>query len=181
MAVISLRGQEVVQLEKLLAAGHEGRQLQRAQALLWLDEGDSVEEVADRLQVTRRTVYNWVARFEARNALACNLRVADSPRSGRPPTALEIIDPLLEQVIDTDPRDRGYQSTVWTAPLLQHYLEQEHQLAVSPKSIQRALLRLGIVWKRPRHHLALQAPHWRQAKGGLNGGSGSDRARSSSC
>jgi transposase len=179
MAVLSLRGQEVVQLEKLLTAGQDARQLQRARALLWLDEGDSVEEVAGRLQVTRQTVYNWVARFAARRVLACDLRIADSPRSGRPRTAF--IDPLIEQVIDTDPRDRGYQSTVWTAPLLQHYLKQAHQLAVSPKSIQRALLRLRIVWKRPRHHLALQAPHWRQAKGGSNGGSGGGRAQSSSC
>lgn len=56
--------------------------------------------------------------------------------------------------------------------LLQHYLAQEQQRPVSTKSIQRTLARLRIVWKRPRHHLALQDPYWRQVKGGLNAASG---------
>jgi transposase len=166
MAVVSLSVKEVMRLEELLTANKDARQLHRAQALLWLDEGGSVEEVADRLQVARQTVYNWVARFAAGRALGGELRVADGPRSGRPRTALEIMAPLIEQVIDADPRDLGYQSTVWTAALLQHYFEQEYQCTVSTKSIHRALTRLRIVWKRPRHQLALQAPYWRQAKGG---------------
>jgi transposase len=176
--VIKLSSKEVVRLEKLLTATKDTRQLKRVQALLWLDAGDSVDEVAERLRVTRQTVYNWAARFVARSDLALELRVADGPRSGRPRTALEIIDPPIEQVMDTDPRERGYRSTIWTAPLLQHYLEQEYQLPLSTKSISRALARLRIVWKRPRHQLARQAPYWRQAKGGSNEGSGCGRARS---
>ena len=50
----------------------------------------------------------------------------DAPRSGRPPTALGIIDPLIEAVIEADPRDYGYHATGWTAPLLQRYLEEVH-------------------------------------------------------
>ena len=154
MAVVNLRAREVVALEGLLRATDDARQFTRAQALLWLDAGESVEEVAERLGVTRQAVYQWGVRFSARTALDCALRVADGPRSGRPRTALEIIDPLLEQVIESDPRDRGYRATVWTASLLQDYLAQEYQCTVSTKSIQRALARLrepgsgpGINWR----------------------------------
>lgn len=162
-----------------MRATSDPRQIRRVQALLWLAEGDSVEEVADRLSVNRRTVYNWVARFEQRKDLPLEQRVADGARSGRPATALEIIDDLLDAVIDDDPREYGYQSTVWTADLLRRYLSAEHQIEVCSKSVSLALKRLGVVWKRPRHVLALSDPFWRQAKGGLKRASGRGRTRSS--
>jgi len=41
---------------------HDSRQMHRAQALLWLHEGDTVDEVATRLFVTPRTVFRWCSR-----------------------------------------------------------------------------------------------------------------------
>jgi transposase len=94
----------------------------------------------------------------------------DAPRSGRPPTARGIIDPLIDTVIEDDPRDYGYHATVWTAPLLQRYLEEVHAIETSRKSVSRAIARLGIRWKHPRHRLGLRPDTWRQAKGGSNAG-----------
>src|SRR5262249_48898679 len=105
-------------------------------------------------------------------------RVAAGPRRGRPRTALEIIDPLSDEVLDTDPRKLGYHSTIWTAALWQHYLARAGRGEDSTKSISRALLLLRIVWKRPRHQLAVRAPYWRQAKGGSNVACGHGSARS---
>jgi transposase len=79
---------------------------------------------------------------------------------------LGLIDPLIDAVIDNDPRAYGYHATVWTAELLQRYLQEGHGIATSRKSIARALGRLGIRWKRPRHRLAERLQTWRQAKGG---------------
>jgi transposase len=59
----------------------------RAQALLWLDEGATVEQVADSLRVSRRTVYYWVNRFHVRSEPDLRQRLADAPRPGRPRTA----------------------------------------------------------------------------------------------
>lgn len=56
MAGVKLKAGEVVQLEEVLRTAADARQLQRAQALLWLDEGESVEEVAGRLHVTPQRV-----------------------------------------------------------------------------------------------------------------------------
>lgn len=173
-----LNDRDVVALEILLKTTDDVRQLQRAQALLWLNEGESVAEIAERLRVDRRTVYNWLSRFEQRKDHPVDTRLADGLRSGRPLTAKGLIDPWIDLVIDSDPRDFGYRSTFWTAPLLQTYLHEEHQIVVSQKSVMRALDRLEITWKRPRHRLALRAAHWRQAKGGLNIASGKTRAPS---
>ena len=179
MAMINLNSKQVARLETLLTQARDARLLKRAQALLWLDEGDSVEEVAARLRVTRQTVYNWVARFDARSGRRLEARLEDHSRSGRPRTALEVIDDLIDEVIDQDPRQLGYRSTIWTAPLLQYYLAAEHGIEVCVKSVRLAIRRLSIRWKRPRHRLALRDPHWRQAKGGLNTDSGRISARSS--
>jgi transposase len=73
---------------------------------------------------------------------------------------------LIAQVIETDPRELGYQSTVWTAPLLKQYLRDYHAIEISRKTVSRAIARLEIRWKRPRHELALRPEHWRQSKGG---------------
>lgn len=162
--MLSCREREKVR--DLIAHPHDGRLLLRAYALLWLDDGESVPEVAHRLGVTRQTVYNWASRFQARTDLELTLRLADAPRCGRPCTASGVIDPLIDAVIERDPREFDYRSTVWTAPLLVEYLRDEHKLVVSDDSVRLAIARLRVRWKRPRHHLALRPQTWRQAKGG---------------
>jgi transposase len=169
--LIHLSPTDYQNLLEVAYATHDPRQLHRAQALLWLHEGDTVDEVATRLFVTPRTVFRWRSRFQTRQALALPARLADGPRSGRPKTVSGIIDTLLSEVIDGDPRQWGYHATVWTAPLLRQYLRDVHHLQVSRRSVGLALARLDITWKRPRYALARRAPTWRQAKGGSNAGS----------
>lgn len=161
-------------VEEIAARPDDPKALHRAQALLWRERGESAREVAERLGVSRRTIFNGGARFHERQEVDIPNRLGDGPRSGRPRTADEIIDPLSDRLIDHDPRRRGYRTTVWTAPLLRHYLEEEQGRKVSRPSVSLALARLRLRWKRPRHHLALRSPTWRQAKGGLKGGSAGD-------
>ena len=166
MSAFRLRPWDRRQLQKLLDHPPDAKQFRRAQALLWLHEGQSVRRVAELLRVEPRTVYNWVYAFRERADLDPLARLLDAPRSGRPPTALGIIDPLIDAVIEDDPRSYGYRSTVWTAPLLQRYLQEVPAIETSRKSVSRAIARLGICWKRPRHRLGLRPETWRQAKGG---------------
>jgi transposase len=157
-----LRGE----LESLLARTPSAKEWCRARALLWLADGRAVAEVAELLLVSRQSVYNWADRFERREGLGLRARLLDAPRSGRPPTVSGIIDPLIAEVIDKDPRDFGYRSTNWTAALLVRYLERDHGIEASRRSVGLAIDRLGIRWKRPRHELALRPEAWRQSKGG---------------
>ncbi len=170
MALFRLHPWERRQLVRLLDDTHDATQLRRAQALLWLHDGQPALRVADLLHVSRQTVYNWLQVFRERTDLGLADRLLDAPRSGRPATALGIIDPLIDAVIDDDLRDYGYRCTVWTAPLLQRYLEEVHAIATSRKSVSWAIARLGIRWKRPRHRLGLRPDTWRQAKGGSRAG-----------
>jgi transposase len=173
--ILNKRERRIV--EEVTTHTDDAKALRRAQALLWRAAGESSREVAARLGVSQRTIFNWGARFQERRGLDIPSRLGDGPRGGRPRTALGVIDPLLDRLIDQDPRGLGYRATVWTAPLLRHYLEAEQGLRVSRQSVSLALARLRIRWKRPRHQLALRPPTWRQAKGGSNGGSASAPAR----
>lgn len=175
--MIKLNYKEQSELEAILKSRAGGEILQRAQALLLLDEEESAADVAELLRVSRQTVYNWIARFEQRSERNLTERLADAPRSGRPVTAKGVIDPLIDSVIDSDPRDYGYNSTVWTADLLRRYLSDIHQEEVGLRSVGYALSRLGLRWKRPRYTLMLRDPFWRQAKGGLNAASGRARGQ----
>lgn len=168
MTPFRLNSRERQGLEALMGHPTEAVALRRAQALLWLDEGESVQAVADRLRVSRQAVYKWLAQFQARKTFPLAARVAPGAQSGRPRTVHGVIDPLIDAVIDHDPSEWGYQATVWTAPLLAQYLENVHHLRVSRPSVSLALGRLRIRWKRPRHHLARRSLTWRQAKGGSN-------------
>ncbi len=166
MFQFEIRSREFQDLEVLAERSHDAVVVQRAHALLALHEGLSAIEIADLLEVSRQTIYNWAQAFRDRSDLDLTERLRDAPRSGRPPTASGIIDPLIDAIIDADPRDYGYHATIWTAPLLQCYLEDAHGITASCKSVARALSRLAIRWKRPRHRLAQRPPTWRQAKGG---------------
>lgn len=181
MTLVALSPEERAFLEQLMTSTPHAKVLRRAQVLLWLADGESPPAVARRLRVTRQTIYTWIRRFECHRTDDLQQGVTPGIRSGRPRTVHGVIDPLIAQVIEGDPRALGYRSTVWTASLLVQYLWEAHDITVSRQSVSAAIDRLGLRWKRPRHRLARRSPTWRQAKGGSSTGCGHAPALSSSC
>lgn len=112
MTLIELSRKERKLLEHLVRNTSDANTLRRVQALLWLDDGEDVEEVADQLYVSRLTVYKWVRQFKKCHSLDVYERVSDGRHSGRPCTVKGIIDPMIDKIIDECPRDLGYNSTV---------------------------------------------------------------------
>lgn len=153
-------------LAELIRCTSDGHVLRRAYALQRVARGDPISDIAADLGVTRQSVYNWIARFDDYDGSDLGACLVDAARSGRPKHVSGVIDPLIEAIIDADPRDLGYAATTWTAPLLVRYLSERHAQGVSLQSVRLAIERLDIRWKRPRHSLALRPVHWRQAKGG---------------
>src|SRR3954452_24703600 len=146
MARLALSHRQRGELEDIVSHTPLAKERCRAQALLWLAEGSDVAEVAERLDVSRQTIYNWRSRFQERAELDLRARLLDAPRLGRPRAASGTIDERVAAVIDDDPRNFGYHATVWTAPLLSRYLHDHHGIEVSERTVGRAIDRLGIVW-----------------------------------
>jgi transposase len=166
MALLALTTLQRAGLEHLLTHTPSAKERCRVQALLWLADGADVDGVAESLSVSRQTIYNWVRRFQDRSGLDPRAGLRDAPRPGRPRAAGGAIDELVAAVIDGDPRKHGYNATAWTAPLLGRYLNERHGVDVCDRTVGRAIDRLCIRWKRPRHELSLRPKTWRQSKGG---------------
>jgi transposase len=74
--------EERAQLRLLARRTRDARVLRRAQVLLGLDRGERVIDLAERYQVSRATVYNWVRRYQRWGISAEAME--DRPRPGRP-------------------------------------------------------------------------------------------------
>ena len=122
----------------------------RAAALLALDEGRSVGEVAVLLGVSRQSVYNWSQAF-ARSPRPETL--CDDFGGGRPILWTEEAQTLLSECFRVRPEEWGYAGMNWTVPLLRACLHDRTGLQLSEDTIRRRLQGLGYVWKRFRYVL----------------------------
>lgn len=166
MTALILKDNEYLELDSIFRSCSDAQIYSRALAILQLADGETVEEVATFLRVSRQTIYNVASRFQARAGMPMEKRLLNSERSGRPATARSVITEVAQEVMETDPRLHGYTQTVWTAELLQRHIKAKHGVDVGLRSIQITLDSLDYLWKRPRHTLSRRDPHWRQAKGG---------------
>jgi transposase len=89
VAPVTLTDDEMRAVRRLVSSTDQAQLLRRALAILWLGKGESAKQVADRLCVSRATVYNWAARFRERAGCVIADRVDDAPRSGRPRARVE--------------------------------------------------------------------------------------------
>jgi transposase len=138
-------------LERQLATTRDAAIYRRTLAILEVARGTPVTQVAERLRVVRRTVYNWIETYrEAGDPVG----LADSPRSGRPRLWTEDLRGLLRSLLaDHAPDELGYPAVNWTVPLLREHLRRGTGRALSGDTIRRELQRSGYVWKRSRYVL----------------------------
>jgi transposase len=171
MRLFTLALSERCALEKQIQETKDVKVLKRAQAFLWLSEGMSVREIAQRLGISRQTIYDWVSSYQHRRHKSFISRLQEDPKPGRPSRKSTSILRELDALLRTSPRQHGYQHIEWTASLLGKVLKRDHDLDVSTKTIRRCLKQSHYVWKRPQYALARQSPTWAHAQGGSREGS----------
>jgi transposase len=138
------------QVSARLRATDDASYGRRLLAILALDEGEPVSEVAERLGVTRQTVYNWVRTFEAGGGATA---LEDRYGGGRPTVWTGELEALLLAALRQRPDQLGYPGPNWTIRLLQEYLEKGSGRRLSDDTIRRQMRRLDYVWKRSRYVL----------------------------
>ncbi len=129
----------------------DARLYRRLLALLEVDQGRPVSEVARSLGVTRQSVHNWLRDYRDQPRVE-SLR--DQPRPGRPSLWNDSLRGALRALLKESPRGHGYWANVWTVPLLQEHLRHERDLSLGEKTLRRELHQLGYTWKRSRYVLA---------------------------
>ncbi len=168
MALIKLYSRERQSLERIARSSSLAREVRRAQALLWLHRGESVDQVAQRLGMSRQAIYVLVNRYRSRKSRPVIERVQDRPHTGRPADKLKKVTKVIQCLLSHSPSQYGYRSPFWTVPMLGGQAARQIGAPVSDDTVRRALRLLRHRYKRPRYVLARRSPTWRQAKGGLN-------------
>ena len=170
MARIRLAAQARQSLRRIVRANADAREVRRAQALLWLDQHESVQQVAKCIGRTRQAIYRIVARYQARRALPVAERIRDQPRQGRPGVKRERARKVIQELLAQSPARFRYRSPIWTVPMLRCQVQRRLKCKVSARTVRRALHQLRRRYKRPRLVLAQRPVTWRQSKGGLKPG-----------
>jgi transposase len=139
-------------LERELARTRDAALFRRILALLEVDAGCPLGEVAKRLRVTRRSVQRWIGRYR-RQATVETLR--HQPGQGRPRRWDPALEARLQAALSQRPTDFGYVGTSWTVPLLQQWLADDRPgPRLSAATLRRRLRERDYVWKRFRYVLS---------------------------
>jgi transposase len=111
--------------------------------------GQDLQQIAAWSGRTPRTVRRWLAAFATGGVAS----VADAPRSGRPPRADEAYLRVLEETLESKPRELGLGFDVWTSPRLCAYLEERTEVKIAPGWLRALLARRRFACGRPKHTL----------------------------
>jgi transposase len=136
--------------------------LRRCQILLANSAGQHAQQIADQLQCDDETVRRAIKAFNSHGLAALQ------PSPSRPhhtrDTFTETSRARLGQIVRQSPRTFGHQSSVWTLNLLAEVAvaEQLTPLKVSDETIRVALKRLGLAWRRAKHHITSPDPAYAQ-------------------
>jgi transposase len=100
MALMKLHARERQSLERIARSSSNAREVRRAQALIWLHRGEPVEQVAQRLSMSRQAIYVLVARYCARKARPVVERVQDQPHTGQPAGKLKKVVKAIQRLLN---------------------------------------------------------------------------------
>lgn len=111
-------------------------------AALAYEHGVTQTELARWFDVERKTVYNWLSRFEERpGSLATAAR--DAPRPGRPARLTEEQRAELAEALERPPGEAGYDAPSWRPSLVREHVRSRHGVDYTPGSCRRLLAELG--------------------------------------
>jgi transposase len=151
-------------LRKALEDTHDASTYKRLQAVLLVTLGYAIEEIAQIVHCSRRSIYFWLQRYLGAH------RVEDlqhQPGAGRPSVAAGLNKARLLCELARHPLGLGYPTTVWTVALLARQVSKRYHCSITPRTLRRRMKQWGLVWKRARHVFANREPHLAQKKGPL--------------
>jgi transposase len=150
MTLLHLTPPQRFRLRRLRDSTHDAALLRRCLALLQLDQGHAVAEVAAELGITRQSVYNWLDHYlAAPTPPALYDRRGHAQRTAWDEDLLAVLRCALEQA----PSAWGYRDLEGTVGLLQEHLARWDGRCWSDTTLRRQLHQLGYVCKRPPYVL----------------------------
>ena len=119
-SVLQLRRWERKRLIRVVQRSRDAGHVRRAQAILFLDEGLTVTETAQRVKSARSTVYRWVQWFDMGGEEA--LRWSHPGRE--PWTVCTALVRLVQRLVMEPPAHHGYLRSTWSSEMLAKAVKQ---------------------------------------------------------
>lgn len=142
--------------------------LRRAQILLGSAQGQSVKALSRQVGLTPQMVRHVIHLFHAQGVW-CLRRGSHRPKSCAP-LLDEVACQRLGELMHQCPRTFGKERSVWSLELLAEVAFEQgmtpHQ--VSKDTIRRALIRLGVKWKRAKAWITSPDAHYERKKSGAS-------------
>jgi transposase len=160
--------EERARLEAALRAS-DAFTVRRAQIVLLSADGRRPREIARGLRCATQTVRNGIRAFNAGGLAAL------TAGSSRPKSAAPALDEAalgrLRAILHQPPRAFGQPRSTWTLARLAEVAHAEglSEAVLSEETIRRALLRLGVGWKRAKRWLTSPDPAYAQKNAAATG------------
>ncbi len=142
--------QNVFQLYKEAMEDRSFRVSRRLHAVLLNMEGYKAPQIGDILKVHRTNVSNWLRNWEAEGLQG----ILEGYRPGRPCSITNDQIQKLEDILDSGPIAYGFNTGIWTSPMVARVIEDEFTIAYHPAHVSKILHELGFSVQRPRKILA---------------------------
>ena len=138
--------------------------VRRCQILLKSRSGQKAQAIAQEIHCSDQTVREVLHAFE-QAGLSC-LQEKSRARLDQQALIDEQGSHRLQEIIKLSPRIFGYETSIWTRPLLATVLQQEGytKRVVSPSNITGTLHRAGIRWRRAKQWVRSPDPHYEHRK-----------------
>jgi len=145
----TLSEDELRAIHRVIREEKRAKVVRRATALRLLHEGHAPAVVAEVVQVSEATVYNWHRRWieEGIGGL-----VPHAP-PGRRVRAEASYWQAIETALESDPEALGYSFTIWTVERLRDHVEQVTGVQLSVGYLGEQLKARGYVYRRPKQDL----------------------------
>ena len=148
------------ELHDALDSVEEKKPTQRLLAAIAYKNGVSQTELAEWFNTGRRTIYNWLKRFDTDEPIV--EAVTDRQRAGRNRKLSESELEEFRETLHESPREAGYDEPAWTTKLVRHHLEDVYDVEYSIPSCRRLLKEAGLSYQKPRPSNAKAEPEDRE-------------------
>jgi transposase len=122
----------------------------RGRAVRAYIEGRRVTDIAAECGVTRGSVNRWLQWYDADHVEGLRTSIAEGPA----PKLTEDQREALTIIIELGPMQAGYQSGVWTGPMIGDLIEERFGVRYHNHHVPRLLHQLKFSVQRPRKRLA---------------------------
>jgi transposase len=132
----------------------DGRMKVRYQVIAMMLDGNNAREVAETIHLSRNTTWEWATAY---NDGGLDGLKRKSP-SGRRSRLTENENELLKADILKNPRELGYDFSVWDGKSVSHHIEQRFGKHIGVREAQRILKKMGLTMQRPELKAAKADP-----------------------